>query len=213
MNLTCPPQNPEFYVGLPPKNGSSSVRHWMWERERGRPWDFERDGSPWQYFRNHCEVNTKDLDTLRAPKIAMTRDPVERVVSCYANKYLQEGWGVKNVGDNLTFSQFWPLVKSGGIASVDRRYTFHVFPQTHFLGARWELYQLVIPFRHIREFHKIIATVTGKDEAPLPHHMKTDSQAVTPTPEEVREIKLHYAKDYDAGWDGEFSEGYDPDSL
>lgn len=215
MSVFLPKYN--FAAFLVPKVASSAVKRFFFAIENGRDYEpYVANGKELGIHRVYRSGPFHKISKQVRPDmrcIAIVRDPVKRLVSCYENKILQnksDGTGRAHLivqgglDPNPEFDAFVDQLEAYRTASANIRN--HSNPLVFYLGEQQAFFSKIYDLSQLSEFESDVKEMTGAD-ASIPvvnkSYKKLPASALT---DAVRtKIKNIYARDYDtfgtvAGW-------------
>lgn len=207
MPITLPAQRLAFF--FLPKVACTSFKHMFFEIENGRPFEpfqvngkrqFVHDLYP---FRRFAKLKPAQYEGFA--RLALLRDPVARVVSCYRNRVVaQKALALGDTPARLAaqglsakpsleeFVAHFPAYRraSGAVR-------FHTQPLSHALGPDPGWFTKLYRFSEIAAAATEIRRITGTDVA-LPHlQTRGPTMGVRDlSPEGQASLKTHFAEDY-----------------
>jgi hypothetical protein len=182
----------------------------FFEIENGRPFEpFSIGGRIKTIHAFYGSAYFKDVDPAALEsfaRLALVRDPVARVVSCYRNRI-----GAKDVlarkadADRIaemglsaqpSLSEF--VAKLRRYQKASRAIRHHSHPLSQHLGMDPAYFTRIYPLRQIQDFVDEVARFTGS--TPTLPHLQSEGSNVTVadlSPQEVARIREIYAEDYE----------------
>ena len=138
-------------------------------------------------------------------RLAVVRDPVSRIASCYANKVFQNNgllWpgireAVEAAGLSLEpdFDTFVTDLDAYRAASPDIAH--HSEPLSHFLGTDPAYFTRIFPLNDVNGFVDFLGACLGRDVPPLSREQQSVSWSVLSEvdPDTTRRIETRFAED------------------
>jgi len=204
------PKN-DFIVRDVPKGGGTTIRSWvgvyLLKRELTlRPYgysDYLLNVDP--HF-SHIHTMGYKIDIyseFSGESICITRDPVERFISCYRDKVIKEGMLRISIDDLL---DNWDsiIVNDDNHSGWDHEYNYawyHFAPQVHQLGPSRDNYTKVFDISEMST--GVRSYLEDKWKTPLPELHTRNSKSgrkIVLTEDQIRRVKEIYKDDYQAGW-------------
>lgn len=195
-----------FFV---PKVACTSMKSMFFEVENGWPFrDFSVSGRVRNIHGVYGTAMFRDLDLSRydgLTRVALVRDPVARIVSCYRNRIggkdllsrpeAAAGLAEYDLSPRPSLSEFVARLRRYRKASRVIRH--HSHPLSTHLGTDPAYFHKLYPLREIDAFAADIRARTGS-EAELPHLQTVGSGETVAdlSPAETARIKELYAEDY-----------------
>lgn len=199
--------HPLTYVSVP-KCACTSLKSFFFEIENGRAFvNFRLNGKTYHVHQFARSVPFADLDErtmLNHKRIAVVRDPVSRIVSCYANKVVR-GRALDRPAQRV-FLEERKLSATPSIGTFVRDLRLykeaspyirhHSRPLHYFLGRDPTVFDRIFPIRALAEVRTYVEDIVGPVPA-LPHFQKSRSATFESelTAAERSEIERLYAKD------------------
>ena len=201
-----------LYVSAP-KVACTSVKTAMFELENGVPFrEFHANG-----VQRHIHdpaiypaLPFEQVRQLARPgmlKLALVRDPVRRLLSCYANRVVHfRELSVKVLGSGAFSAELPPdpdlatfLARLDGYRAISRSIWLHSQPLVYFLGQDQSFYDHLFDITRISEFDETIRAHTGRPfRSP---HLQTGGPALGRedlSRAQVQAIRSRYDEDWRA---------------
>ena len=229
----------KLIVGVVPKCASTSVKRFLFEIENGNAGDafYAKNKAPaakkfiWRRIigrvvptyialglvacarKIHMQLNARKYQDYY--KIAVLRDPISRVVSCYKSKiiggqclHMQPAFSlVKKYGlsPDPSFSEF--VDNLGDYQKASYIIESHTRPLTFALGKDANMYDRIFDISDVDEFATCVRSYTGTD-VKLPWNHKTkqklsqlgkvEENELVPSEKDLKNIYRFFESDYDA---------------
>ena len=191
-----------------PKCACTSLKHFFFEIENGFPYRaFSMNG---KMYHIHEFTPSPDFATIRKGaisdhlKVAVVRDPVKRIVSCYANKVVAQGalkrarisdaQAEAGIVRKPTIAQFVRDLET--YQSLSPMIRHHSRPLSFFLGRRPEYFDRLFRMDQLPELVELVAARV--DRVPeLRHAQKSKSSdvVVALSSEDRRRIEERFSED------------------
>ena len=194
-----------------PKVACTSLKHFFFEIENGFPFspyktngkhrDIHNAGYPSRVYEREVHPQMKDHW-----KVAVVRDPVDRLLSCYANRVLgykclsniaiseeDREAGVVPDPDLKTFiGLFWRY------RQISHEIYHHALPMVSYLGNDPKYYDVIYPISEVGRLAEDVAAKVGT--VPALKRMQTSGTKIDRTmlnERQIEKVKRIFAKDYD----------------
>jgi hypothetical protein len=192
-----------------PKGGGTTIRNWIGYYMTGELKLVASDPTKDFYYNDdsvakHIKSNGYVMD-LYTPHdgdaVCVKRDPVERFVSCYADKIMREGWlkvSLSDLIDNFdTYVDKDADHKQGG---TDYGFIwYHFAPQVHQLGPSRDNYTKVFDINEMSDLREYLQD-KWSIELPELHCRNNKKRAFRLSPKQIAKVEEIYKDDYQAGW-------------
>ena len=162
-----------------PKAANTSMKHLIHGINTGGKFKTRRDENTGRLHHIHREYKTPKFADITPEryrkffKIAIVRDPVERVVSAWRNrvvhhKELEDRKSASSIGEigipqKPTLSEFVTHLEK--YRSINRSISVHTSPLTDFLGESKEYYDLIFDISESHQIEIFFSTLTGEKRA------------------------------------------------
>jgi len=198
-----------FIVRDVPKVGGTTIRNWIGYYMTGELKLVSTDPQKVFYYNDdsvakHIKSNGYVMD-LYTPydgeAVCVKRDPVERFISCYADKIVREKWlnvSLSDFIDNFdTYVDINAEHKQGG---TDYGFIwYHFSPQTQQLGPSRDNYTRVFDISEMSDLREYLQD-KWSIELPELHCRNNKSRAFRLSPKQIAKVEEIYREDYQAGW-------------
>ena len=197
------------YVSVP-KVACTSLKHMFFEVENKRPFKaFTTNGKFHHIHHFYKGYAFSDLPQDRIAdhiKLTVVRDPVRRLLSCYANRvvYHQE-LSLQKAGPALLQAGLQPdpdlslfLERLDDYCAAVGTINHHARPMVQILGRDPAFFDEIFAIERLSDFTHMVGQIVGRDlTAP---HMQTGGPKIGPdalTPAQEAAIRRRYGEDYD----------------
>ncbi|MEO0939914.1 MAG: sulfotransferase family 2 domain-containing protein [Pseudomonadota bacterium] len=200
----------DLSVLLAPKAASTTIKHVAFFIENGRPFEpyyaNSRHRQVHQLYHSRLFKFEKELVDWNASVFAVIRDPIERLLSCHANRVLElneldkvqltEADVEKGVVARPDFETF--VAHLGRYRQLSDKIRHHSLPLERFLGGRADRYTGVFDCADLTGFWDMLRTRVGRlPEIPRDQRSAAAVKARTITRATLARIQELFAKDYD----------------
>jgi hypothetical protein len=183
-----------------PKTASTSIKVMLFPQEA-------KNGKP--LHKDNPAVNfnkTRHTQFKNWKKLAVVRDPIERVISCYRNKIVNAHQlfidfsilrNFNMLSENPTFDEFVEKIELYSVAS--RAVKHHIQPTTFFLGSDSKYFTRLYKISEIAQLRADLTVWLNRPVIEV-HRNKTTTKTppIIVTPNAIDKLKKIYKQDYDS---------------
>ena len=192
-----------------PKGGGTTIRNWIGYYLTGELKLVAADSQKVFYYNDdsvakHIKTNGYVMD-LYTPydgdAVCVKRDPVERFISCYADKIMREGWLKVSLGDLIdNFDEYVDINAEHKQGGTDYGFIwYHFAPQVHQLGPSKDNYTQVFDINEMSDLREYLQD-KWSIELPELHCRNNKRRAFRLSPKQISKVEEIYKDDYNAGW-------------
>lgn len=206
MGLFTDPNN-NFTLYDVPKGGGTTIRSWITYAGTG---EYQLAGSPEYYHESPKAYQLLEdwgyesvfFRAVGGDRVCVKRDPVERFVSCYKDKVVNEG-RIPGISVNDLLNNFDEIIHENDLPHPSNNEIgylwFHFAPQVEQLGRDYSYYTHVFDINEVGTGLK--KYLESKWDIVLPDlHCRNNKSTIELTEQQVSKIKDIYAEDYITGW-------------
>ncbi|MEW9617678.1 sulfotransferase family 2 domain-containing protein [Shinella sp. S4-D37] len=194
-----------------PKAANTSMKHLMHSIDTGGKFRTKHDEATGHLHHIHREYKTPKFSAInpgaynRFFKIAIVRDPVERIISAWRNRVVHHkeledekcALSIKEIGlpEKPDLSEF--VLHLDEYREINKSISVHTAPLTDFLGTSREYYDLIFDISESHQIEVFFSTLTGEKKK-LPRKQTGGPPAERDKlPEDlIRKLEHAYESDY-----------------
>lgn len=200
----------EFILRDVPKGGGTTIRNWIGYYLMGEL-KLVKNGAQEEFYYNDDSVAkyikengyVMDIFTEYAGEaVCIKRDPVDRFISCYADKVMREGWIKVSLSELIdNFDEYVDINASHKQGGTEYGFIwYHFAPQVHQLGPSKDNYTHVFDIKELGTDVREYLQDKWKVELPELHCRNNKRRSFRLSPKQISKVEEIYSEDYKAGW-------------
>lgn len=200
----------QFLIRDVPKGGGTTIRNWVGYYLMGELKLVKNSGQEEFYYNQdsvakYIKQNGYVMDLYTESvleSVCVKRDPVDRFISCYADKVMREKWIDVSLSDLIdNFDKYVDINASHKQGGTEYGFIwYHFAPQVHQLGTNKDSYTHVFDISELGTTVREYLQDKWKVELPELHCRNNKRRAFRLSPKQISKVEEIYSEDYKAGW-------------